>query len=120
MSLIIHWLILSLAVYITAELLPGIRLKSGKSALIVALVFGLLNFLLGTILFILFSVLTLGIAWLLAFLTRWFIDAIILRLTARLTDHIHVDSFGWALVGALLMALLGTAGQWFFQRYVFL
>lgn len=118
MTLLIHWLILSFAVYATAALLPGIQLKSGKSALIVAVVFGLLNFLLGKLLFIIFSVVTLGVAWLLAFITRWLIDALILRWTSQLTDHIRVDGFGSALLGALLMALFGTLGQWIFYSAI--
>ena len=46
MSLILSWLILSLAVWITAMLLPGFHVKSFTSAIIVAAIFGVLNFLL--------------------------------------------------------------------------
>jgi putative membrane protein len=55
---------------------------------------------------------TLGLALLFAFLTRWIINAILLKITASLTDQLSIDSFGWALGGALLMSALGTAGQW--------
>jgi putative membrane protein len=112
MSLILSWLILSLAVWVTAAVLPGFHVKNVKSALIVAAIFGVLQFLLGWLLFVVFSIATLGIAWLLAFITRWIINAILLVLTDKLTDHLKIDSFGWALVGALVMALVGTAGEW--------
>lgn len=112
MELILSWLILSLAVYLTAALLPGFHVKSFGSAVIVAAIFGVLNFLLGWLLFTVFAVVTLGIAWLLAFLTRWIINAILLVLTDKLTDHLHIDGFGWALGGALLMSVLGTLGEW--------
>ena len=59
-----------------------------------------------------FSVATLGIAWLLAFITRWIINAILLVITDKLTDHLKIDSFGWALGGALVMSLVGTLGEW--------
>src|SRR5688572_5035077 len=112
MSLILSWLILTLAVWVTSAILPGFHVKSPKSALLVAAIFGVLNFLLGWLLFALFTVVTLGIAWLLAFVTRWIINAILLVLTDKLTDHLHIDGFGWALGGALMMSVLGTLGEW--------
>jgi putative membrane protein len=112
MSLILSWLILSLAVWVTDALLPGFHVKSPKSALLVAAIFGALNFLLGWLLFAIFTVATLGIAWLLAFLTRWIINAILLVVTDKLTDHLKIDSFGWALAGAFVMSLVGTLGEW--------
>lgn len=112
MSLILSWLILTFAVWVTSAILPGFHVKSPKSALLVAAIFGVLNFLLGWVLFAIFSVATLGIAWLLAFITRWIINAILLVLTDKLTDHLKIDSFGWALGGALVMSLVGTLGEW--------
>lgn len=112
MSLILSWLILSLAVWVTSAVLPGFHLKGPKSALLVAAIFGVLNFLLGWLLFGVFAVATLGIAWLLAFITRWIINAILLVLTDKLTDHLKIDSFGWALAGAFVMSLVGTLGEY--------
>ena len=112
MELILSWLILSLAVWVTAMVLPGFHVKSFGSALLVGAVFGVLNFLLGWLLFTIFAIATLGIAWLLAFITRWIIDALLLKLTDALTDHLTIDSFGWALGGALMMSLIGTIGEW--------
>jgi putative membrane protein len=112
MNMILSWLILTLAVWVTSAILPGFHVKSPKSALLVAAIFGVLNFLLGWLLFAIFSVATLGIAWLLAFITRWIINAILLVITDKLTDHLKIDSFGWALGGALVMSLVGTLGEW--------
>lgn len=112
MSLILSWLILSLAVWLTAEVLPGFHVKSLGSALLVAALFGVLNFLLGWLFFVVFTIATLGLAWLLAFITRWVINAIILKLTDALTDGLTIDSFGWALGGALMMSAIGTLGEW--------
>jgi putative membrane protein len=112
MRLILSWLILSFAVWITSALLPGFHVKGIKSALLVAAIFGVLNFLLGWLLFAVFTVATLGLAWLLAFITRWIINAILLVLTDKLTDHLKIDSFGWALGGALTMSAIGTLGEW--------
>jgi putative membrane protein len=112
MNLILSWLILTLAVWVTSAILPGFHVKGPKSALLVAAIFGVLNFLLGWVLFAIFSVATLGIAWLLAFITRWIINAILLVITDKLTEHLKIDSFGWALGGAFVMSLVGTLGEW--------
>ena len=112
MGLILSWLVLTLAVWITAVVLPGFHVKSLGSALVVAAVFGVLNFLLGWLFFAVFTVATLGLAWLLAFITRWIITAIILKITDAVTDKLTIDSFGWALGGALMMSAIGTVGEW--------
>ena len=98
MSLIISWLILSLAVWVTAAVLPGFHVKD-------------LNFFLGWLLFVVFTVATLGLAWLLAFITRWIINALLLMLTDRLTDRLKIASFGWALGGALLISVVAALVQ---------
>ena len=118
MSIVMSWLILSLAVWITAAVLPGFHLKNAKSALLVAVIFGVLNFFLGWLFFAVFTVATLGLAWVFAFLTRVLINAILLKLTDAVTDHLRIDGFGWALAGALMMSAIGTIGQWLFMSAI--
>jgi putative membrane protein len=112
MSLLLSWLILTLAVWVTAAVLPGFHVKSAGSAIIVAALFGVLNFLIGWLFFAVFTIATLGLAYLLAFITRWIINAIILKIVDGLTDHLKIDSFWWALGGALMMSAIGTLGEW--------
>lgn len=112
MNLLLSWLVLSLAVWLTSAVLPGFHVRDFKSAILVAALFGVLNFLIGWLFFVLFTVATLGIAWLLAFITRWIIDAIILKIVDSMSDRLTIDGFGWALGGALLMAAVGTVAEW--------
>jgi putative membrane protein len=116
MTLLLSWLILSVAVYVTAALLPGITVRSFGGAIWAAAIFGVLNALLGWLFFTVFTIATLGLAWLLAFITRWVINAILLLFTSKLTDALEVKSFGSALVGALVMSVIGTLGQWLLLR----
>ncbi|MEZ4462414.1 MAG: phage holin family protein [bacterium] len=51
---ILNWLVVSVAVWISAMIVPGVRLKGFGSAVIVAGIFGLLNFALGWLLFTVF------------------------------------------------------------------
>ncbi len=97
-------------------MLPGVKLKSLGSAFWVAAIFGVLNLLLGWLFFTVFAIATLGIAVLLAFITRWIIDAILLLITAKVSDALEVDGFKSALLAALVMAVLGTLGQWMLLR----
>ncbi len=111
MNILVSWLILSLAVWLTALILPGVRLRGVGAALIVAAVFGILNWLVGWLLFAAIGVVTLGLGFLLAFLTRWVVNAIMLMVTGRLVDSLEVKGFGWALLAAGLMSAIGTLAQ---------
>ena len=111
-DLILSWAVLSIAVWMAAELLPGVKLKDRWSAVVVAAIFGVSNALLGWLLFVVIGIATVGLAWLLAFLTRFIVDAILLKLTDALTDRIEIDGFRWALGAALVMAVVGTAAEW--------
>src|SRR6187549_603495 len=106
MGLLISWLILTVAVWATATVLPGFHVKDFKGALIVSAIFGLLSFFLGWLFFLVFTVVTLGLAWLLAFITRWLINALLLMLTDKLTDHLKIDSFAWSLGGAFVISVI--------------
>jgi putative membrane protein len=115
-TFLLTWLIMAVAVWLTATVLPGFHVKGFGSAIIVAAIFGVLNFLIGWLLFVVLGVATLGIGFLLAFITRWIVNAVLLKLTDALTDHLTIDGFRWALIGALMISVLGTVGEWLLIR----
>ena len=115
MNFLLEWLILSLAVWLTSMVLPGFHVKNFVSAIWVAALFGIINFLVGWLFFAVFTIFTLGIAYLLAFITRWIIDAIVLKIVDKMSDSLEIDGFRWALGAALMMSLLGTFGEWLFR-----
>ncbi|MGC8775033.1 MAG: phage holin family protein [Chlorobaculum sp.] len=100
--ILIHWLISATAVYVTANMLPGITIKSFGAALIVALVLGLVNALLKPVL-VFFSIplllLTLGLFMLV-------INALMLQLAAVLVDSFGVQSFWWAMLGSVCISVV--------------
>jgi len=108
--LLLQWFILSLAFWLTARLVPGFHIRSLGDAIVVAAVFGVVNFLLGTLLYYVLGIATLGIGFLLSLLTHWIVNAILLKITDGLTKRLEVRSFGTALIAALVMSLLGKAG----------
>lgn len=111
MSLLLSWMVLALSVWITAAVLPGVRVNGAGGALLTAAIFGVLNWAIGWFLFVVIGIATLGLGFLLAFFTRWVADAIVLALTDGLTDALTIQSFGWTLGAALMMSALGTTAQ---------
>lgn len=112
MQLLLSWLILSVAFWLTARVLPGFHVRSFGGAIFVAAVFGIINTLLGWFFFGLLTIATLGIAYLLSFITRWFINAVFLAMTAKLTSGLKIDGFRWALAGSLAISLISAAIDW--------
>ena len=107
-SLAVRWLILSGAVWVAADLLPGIHLQGWQSTLAVAAILGLLNLWLRPALVLLslpITILSVGL-----FLVV--INAFLLELTNWIASwfhsiHFRVDNFGDALLGALVISLVG-------------
>lgn len=107
MNLIIRLLVSAMGVLIFAYLLPGVSVDTFWTALIVAVVLGLLNAILKPILIfftIPITILTLGLFLLV-------INAAIILLTDSLIDGFEVRNFWWALLFSLLMSLLGSITQ---------
>ncbi|NTU58241.1 MAG: phage holin family protein [Chlorobiaceae bacterium] len=103
LRLIVLWLINATAVYVTANMLPGISIRSFTAALLVALVLGLINTLLKPI-FIFFSfpflIVTLGLFMLV-------INALMLQLAAMIVGGgFAVESFWWAMIGSICISLV--------------
>jgi putative membrane protein len=108
LELLISWLILSVAFWLTAKLLPGFELRSFGGAIWVSALFGILNALLGWLFFGILTIATLGIAYLLSFITRWFINAIFISMVSGLSRHLSVKHFGWSLLGSLSISIIAT------------
>ena len=112
MGLLVTWLVMSVAFWLTAQLLPGFSVKGFRGALWVAAIFGVINWLIGWFLFGVIGIMSLGIGFLLAFLTRWLVNAILLKVTDAVSDTLDIKNFRTALIGAFLISIFGTAGQW--------
>jgi putative membrane protein len=110
-DLLISWAILSLAIWLAAAILPGVKLKTAGGVVIVAALLGILNALIGWVFWVVFTIGTFGIALLLAFLTRWVIDAILLSIIDRFSDRIEIEGFKNAFLAALLMSLFSTIAE---------
>ena len=105
-ALLVAWLSTVVGLGITTLILPGIKANTFLSFLIAATVLGLINAFIRPVLWFLtapLSVLTFGLFALV-------INALMLMLAASLVRGFEVKGFGSALLGALLMALVGAIG----------
>jgi len=100
--LLLKWLLNAFALLITARLVPGFHIRSIGAALVAVLIIGLLNVTLGLLLKIVtlpLGILTLGLFFLV-------INAFILKLAGNVVPGFYVATWGAALIGALVLALL--------------
>jgi putative membrane protein len=103
MKIVVRWLLLAAALLLVANLYPGVQVASFSSAMVAALVLGLLNALLRPILVLLtlpVTVLTLG-------LFLFVINALMFYFAASLLSGFNVTGFVAALIGSLLYSLCG-------------
>ena len=103
-AFVIYLVIVGLAFAITSWLLDGMDVSGGFFAYLwVALIFGVVNAILGTILRIItlpLTVITLG-------LFSIIVNALLLDITDGLTDHLTIDHFWWtAIWGALILSIV--------------
>ena len=100
--LLLIWLLSAIALLVVAYVVPGFELDSFGSALIAAVVVGLLNATLGFVLKILtfpLSILTLGLFLLI-------INAIILLLASAIVPGFKIRGFLAAFLGAVVLMLV--------------
>ena len=103
LRLLLHWLLSALALLITSSLVPGFEVSGLGSAMIAAVVIGLLNATVGLLLKVLtfpISILTLGLFLLV-------INAIMILVASAIVPGFRVRGIGSAFIGAVILALLG-------------
>ncbi|MFL6248867.1 MAG: phage holin family protein [Thermoanaerobaculia bacterium] len=102
MSLLIRWILNTLALFLVVTIVPGFTYRDWLSLAIAAAVLGLLNAIVRPVLFVLtlpITVVTLGLFLLI-------LNAIMLELTAWLVPGFGIEGFGWAIVGALVLSIV--------------
>jgi putative membrane protein len=109
---LLQWLVLALAFWLTAKVVPGFKVSGFWDAIVVAAVFGIINWFLGRFLFYFIGIATLGIGLLLSLITHWVVNAILLKLTDLISSRLYVKTFGTALLAALVMSIFGKVGAY--------
>jgi putative membrane protein len=102
--IIIGWLVSALALWLVAQIVPGIEVRDFGAALLATVVIAIVNALIGPILRF--------VAWPLTFLTlglfKLVINAVLLKLASMFAPGFRVRGFLDALLGALLLTILDS------------
>src|SRR4030043_2375930 len=96
-SVLINWIVSAMVIFSIAYILPGVRVAEFTTALVVALVLGIINALLKPILLILtlpINILTLG-------LFTFVLNAFLILLVSYIVPSFKIDSFFAALIFAI-------------------
>lgn len=102
MKILIHWFLSAVAVWLVSEIVPGFQVASLGSALIAAVVIGLVNATLGIVLKVItlpLTVMTLGLVWLI-------INGLMLLVAAQLVPGFAISGFIAAFFGAIVLSLV--------------
>ena len=111
-QLLIGWVTATLGLWLAANVVRGVRLRSFNDAAWAGALLSVLHWALSKPLFMLLGIGTLGIGFLLSFLTRWIVAAVVVLLASKLSNRLHVDSFVSALITAFVVAATGTVVRW--------
>lgn len=104
-GLLISWALLTVAFYLTTQMVPGIRVTGGVPAyLLTALVFGLVNSVLGPVL----RVATLPLRMLTLGLFAFVLNAVLLLFVAHLVPALTVDNVLTAIAGAFVLSIVSA------------
>jgi putative membrane protein len=101
-GILVSWGLLAVAFYVTTQVLPGVRVTGGGFAyLFTALVFGLVNAVLGPILRIAtlpLRILTLG-------MFAFVLNAVLILIVAHFVPALTIDNVLTAVVGAFVLSI---------------
>ncbi|KKT48270.1 MAG: hypothetical protein UW41_C0034G0002 [Candidatus Collierbacteria bacterium GW2011_GWC2_44_18] len=102
--MLINLIVNALAFYVTAYIVPGVKIENFQGLAVVAIVWGVLSIVLKPILILLtlpVNIMTLG-------LFTFVINAFLIMLMSNFVTGFKVDGFGAALLAAVVLALLNV------------
>jgi putative membrane protein len=106
MLILLHLAVLAVTILLLARFLPGVRIRSAGSAIVVAITFSLLNFFLGWLIHaVLFvpALLTLGALFL---FVPFIANVILLWITDKLLESFELESLGALLVASAVITVV--------------
>src|SRR5262245_9898455 len=111
-NILLGWLSATLGLWLASNVLRGVRLASFVDAVWAGALTGILLWALSGPLFVMLGIGTLGIGFLLWFITRWVAAALIILLASKLSARLEVKGFWNALVTAFIIAAMGVVVRW--------
>ena len=101
-------LLLSVAIFVVARLMPRIHIESFWTALIVALVYSVISFTVGGLL----TFLTLPLVFITFGLFKFVINAFLLWITDKLIEDFEIENISTALIEAIPITVVDVLIGW--------
>lgn len=111
-DMLLTWFLSSTAIFLTSRIVDDFRVKDFRSAFIVSAVVGLLNMTIKPILFILTLPVTLQTLGLITFV----INAIVLKIAAKLLSSFSIKGWVPAIIGAVVLTIVNMILFGLFSR----
>ena len=102
---LIRLIAVAAAVWVTNLILPGVHVTGDVFTYLgIALIFSLVNLIIGNLI----KLLTMPLTLVTFGISLFFVNAGMFLLTDRWSDSLTIDSFWWAFVGALLVSVVSS------------
>lgn len=107
---LIHILVDAIVLLVAAKMMTTVEIRNFSTAVIVAIVIGILSFLIGWLLTFILNVATVGIFYFtgLGFITRIIANAIIIEITDKMSSGFKTRGFKASLILAVIIAFIGS------------
>jgi len=115
MNFVIELLVNAGVIFLLSHFLPTIIIRNYGTAILVALVVGLLNATIGAIIRFPLNLLTLG---LLSFFIRLLVTAVVIKIADAILKDFEIKGFSPALILALALAIDGSFLSFALQHHV--
>jgi putative membrane protein len=113
LSLVVHFVAEAVAIWVATLLVSGVHVFGGVvTYLWIAVLFGVINAILGSIL----RLFTLPLVVLTLGLFSLVISTVMLALTAALSSKLDIDGFWSAFLAALVVAVVSAIVEWILRR----
>jgi len=110
-AFLIRWFVTTVAVFAAERIIPGIKCDSFSALLGATLLLGIINAFIRPVLMLLslpFIIVTMG-------LFIFVVNALLLMLVSSIVPAFHVDGFGSAFFGAIIISIVSWALSSFFR-----
>ncbi len=116
MRIVVSIIVNGLAIGLTAAILPGIHIRpfDFEALLLLGLVFGIINAIIRPVV----SLLSLPLTILSLGLFQLVINALLLYLGSLFVGNLQIDNFLWALLGGIVMGIIGGILESIFRRFI--
>ena len=108
MTILWNILLYAVAVFLVSKFLPKIHIKNFTTAIIVALVYSLINFLVGWLL----TIISLPLILITFGLFRFVVNAVLLWITDKLIEDFEIENFTTTLIAAVLITAFIRFVEW--------